>query len=82
MDEGVHDVHSLLGNTNVRVNLFKNFVDIDGEGLDSSSSGFLVSSRLSGFSLGWLLSHYSNLQSRINSNQLILISRNLIISFL
>ena len=42
MDERIHDVHSLLWDTNIWMNLFKNFVDIDGEGLDSSSSGFLV----------------------------------------
>ena len=52
MDERVHDVHSLFGNTNVWVDLFKDFVDIDGEGLDSSSPGLLV-----GFGFGFLLSH-------------------------
>jgi len=57
VDEGVHDVHGLLGNTNVRVNLFKDLVDVDGEGLNSSSSGLLVNSGLGGFGLGRFLSH-------------------------
>ena len=55
VNEGVHDVHGLLWDSDVGVDLLENFVDVDGEGLDSSSSGFLVSSRL--FSLGWFLSH-------------------------
>jgi hypothetical protein len=38
------------------VDLLEDFVDVDGEGLDSSSSGFLVSSWL--FGLGWFLSHF------------------------
>jgi len=54
MDEGVHDVHGLLGDTDVGVNLLEDLVDVDGEGLNSSSSGLLVS-RSSGFSR--LLSH-------------------------
>ncbi len=29
MDEGVHDVHGLLGNTNVGVHLLEDFVDVD-----------------------------------------------------
>ena len=52
MNERVHDVHSLLGDTNVRVHLLQHLVDIDGEGLHSSSSGFLVA-----FSFGFFLSH-------------------------
>ena len=57
MDEGVHDVHGFLGNTNVGVNLFQDFIDIDGEGLDSSSSSFLVG--LFGFDLSWFFaSHF------------------------
>ena len=60
MDEGVHDVHGLLGNTNVGVHLLQNLVDIDGEGLNSSSSGFSVSNWLGSFGLGWFLSHSSN----------------------
>ncbi len=55
VNEGVHDVHGLLGDTDVRVHLLEDFVDVDGEGLDSSSSGFLVGSWP--FGLGWLLSH-------------------------
>ena len=40
MDERVHDVHGFLGDTNVGVYLLEDLVDVDGEGLDSSSSGF------------------------------------------
>ena len=54
MDEGVHDVHGLLGDTNVRVDLLEDLVDVDGEGLNSSSSGFLVSFGSGGF----FLSHF------------------------
>lgn len=43
VNERVHDVHGFLRNTNVGVHLLKDFVDVDREGLDSSSSGFLVS---------------------------------------
>ena len=57
VDEGVHDVHGLFGDSNVGVHLLEDLVDVDGEGLDSSSSGLLVSSWLLG--LGWLLSHFS-----------------------
>ncbi len=56
MDEGVHDVHSFLGDTDVRVYLFQYFIDVDREGLDSSSSGFSVGSGFFGFS--WFLSHF------------------------
>ena len=42
MDEGVHDVHGLLGDTNVGVDLLQHLVDVDGEGLNSSSSGLSV----------------------------------------
>jgi hypothetical protein len=55
MDEGVHDVHGLLWDSDIGVHLLEDLVDVDGEGLDSSSSGFLVS-RL--FGLGWFLSHF------------------------
>ena len=56
MNEGIHDVHGFLGDTNVGVHLLEDLVDVDGEGLNSSSSGFLVSSRLLSFflSLGHL----------------------------
>ena len=52
VDEGVHDVHGLFGDTDVGVDLLEDFVDVDGEGLDSSSPGLLV-----GFGFGFLLSH-------------------------
>ena len=55
VDEGVHDVHGLLGDSDVGVHLLEDLVDVDGEGLNSSSSGLLVGSGLLGFS--WLLSH-------------------------
>jgi hypothetical protein len=58
VDEGVHDVHGLLGDTDVRVHLLEDLVDVDGEGLDSSSSGFSVSSGFLG--LSWFLSHFNN----------------------
>ena len=45
MNEGVHNVHGLLGDTDVRVDLLKDFIDVDGEGFNSSSSGLLVSFR-------------------------------------
>ena len=54
VDEGVHDVHGLFGNTDVGVDLLQHFVDVDGEGFDSPPSGLLVS-----FWLGFLLSHDS-----------------------
>ncbi len=53
VDEGVHDVHGLLGDTNVRVHLLEDLVNVDGEGLNSSSSGLLVS-----FWSGFFLSHF------------------------
>ncbi len=51
VDEGVHDVHGLLGDADVGVHLLEDLVDVDGEGLDSSSSGFLVSGSWLGSSL-------------------------------
>jgi len=50
VDEGVHNIHGLLGDTNVGVNLLEDLVDVDGEGFNSSSSGLLVSRGSSGFS--------------------------------
>jgi len=41
------------------VHLLEDFVDVNGESLDSSSSGFLVSSRF--FGLGRFLSHFDSL---------------------
>ena len=59
MNEGVHNVHGLLGNPNVRVHLLEHFVYIDGEGLDSSSSGLPID--FFGFDFSWFLaSHFSN----------------------
>ena len=49
MNEGVDDVHGLLGNADIGVHLLKDLVDVDGEGLNSSSSGFSVSSRAFSF---------------------------------
>ena len=40
VDEGVHDVHGLLWDSNVGVHLLEDLVDVNGEGLNSSSSGF------------------------------------------
>jgi len=56
VDEGVHDVHGLLWDSDVGVDLFKHLVDVDGEGLNSSSSGFLISG-FSGFSGGGSFGH-------------------------
>ena len=50
VDERVHDVHGLLGDTNVGVDLLEDLVDVDGEGLNSSSSSLLVSTSSSCFS--------------------------------
>jgi len=36
VNEGVHDVHGLLGDTNIRVDLLQDLEDIDSEGLWSS----------------------------------------------
>ena len=33
VNEGVHDVHGLLGDTNIRVDLLQDLEDIDSEGL-------------------------------------------------
>ena len=60
VDEGVHDVHGFLGDTNIGVHLLEDFVDVDGEGLDSSSSGLAVSRGLGGLGLSWFLAHCSN----------------------
>jgi len=61
VDEGVHDVHGLLWDSDVGVHLLEDLVDVDGEGLDSSSSGFLVGSGF--FGLGWFLYHFDALKS-------------------
>jgi hypothetical protein len=58
VDEGVHDVHGLLADADVGVDLLEDLVDVDGEGLNSSSSGFPVSSGSLGF--GRFLAHCFN----------------------
>lgn len=62
VDEGVHDVHGLLGDTDVGVHLLEDLVDVDGEGLNSSPSGLLVGFGSGGFSLSHL--DYSNIITR------------------
>ena len=59
VDEGVQDVHGLLGDSDVGVHLLEDLVDVDGEGLNSSSSGLAVDRGLGGLSFSWFLSHYS-----------------------
>jgi hypothetical protein len=54
VDEGVHDVHGLLWDSDVGVDLLENLVDVDWESLNSSSSNFSVS--LLGFL--FVASHY------------------------
>ena len=49
VDEGVHDGHGSLGDASLGVNLLEDSVDVDREGLSSSS----VSSSGSSSSLGW-----------------------------
>ena len=62
MDEGVDDVHGFLGDADVGVHLLEHLVDIDREGLNSSSSGFSVSSGAFSFSsLGHLFNFYVKL---------------------
>ncbi len=55
VDERVHDVHGLFGDSDVGVDLLKDFVDIDREGLNSSSSGFSVGT----FGSCWFFSHFN-----------------------
>ena len=55
VDEGVHDVHGLLGDADVGVHLLEHHVDVDREGLDSSSSGFSVGT----FGSCWFFSHFN-----------------------
>jgi hypothetical protein len=63
VDEGVQNVHGLLGHSDVRVHLLENLVDVDWEGLDSSSSSFSVGCGPLDFSLGWFLSHFQIVNS-------------------
>ena len=57
MNEWIHDVHGFLWDSDVGVDLLEDFVDVDGEGLNSSSSGFSVAGRLGSFGLFRLFSH-------------------------
>jgi len=60
VDKGVDDVHGLLRDSDVGVHLLEHLVDIDREGLNSSSSGFSVGSSwsFSFSSLGHLFNFY------------------------
>ena len=42
VDEGVHDAHWFFGDSDVGVDLFQDFVDVDREGFDSSFFVFSV----------------------------------------
>jgi hypothetical protein len=53
VNERIHDIHSFLGDTNVRVYLLQHLIDVDGESLHSSSSGFPVT-----FSFSFFFSHF------------------------
>jgi len=56
VDKGVDDVHGLFRDANIGMHLLEHLVNIDREGLYSSSPGFSVSSRAFSFSsLGHLL---------------------------
>ena len=53
VDEGVHDAHGLLGDSDLGVDLLEDSVDVDGEGLNSLIvSGGLGDNLLGGFSGG------------------------------
>ena len=65
VDEGVHDVHGLLGDTDVGVHLLEDLVDVDGEGLNSSSSGFPVS-----LGSDFFLSHCKLIITRIQNSKI------------
>ena len=54
VDERVHDVHGFLWDSDVGVDLLEDLVDVDGEGLNSSSSSFSVGN----FGGGWCFSHF------------------------
>jgi len=56
VDERVHDVHGFLWDSDVWVDLLEDLVDVDWEGFNSSSSGFLVSSFSGSGSLGHFIS--------------------------
>jgi len=57
VNERVHDVHGFLWDSDVWVDLLEDFVDIDGEGFNSSSSGFSIGR----FSCGWCFCHFDSL---------------------
>ena len=48
VDEGVHDGHGSLGDTGLGVHLLEDTVDVDGEGLGSSSLGGSLAGSLGG----------------------------------
>ncbi len=54
VDEGVHNIHGLLGDTGIRVNLLEDLVDVKRESFISSSLALLVGV-LGGIVLGGLL---------------------------
>lgn len=59
IDEGVYDAHGLLGDCEARMDLLEDLIDVDREGLNSSSFGLSASLW---FSLLWLscpLSHFN-----------------------
>ena len=65
VDERVHDAHGSLGDTGLGVHLLEDTVDVDGEGLGSSSlgGGLLGGSAATGsgsFSRGGLLCHFDD----------------------
>ena len=71
VDEGVHDGHTLLGDTGIRVDLLEDLVDVGGVRFDSLlllgnlDRGGLLRSLLGG-GLGWCLGHGRNaLKGRI-----------------
>ncbi len=72
VDERVHDVHGLLWDSNVGVDLLEDLVDVDGEGLNSSSSWFLVSWFSSSGSLGhfelWKYYNSTSFTSKFNTD--------------
>ena len=63
VDEGVHNGHSLLGDSRIRVNLLEDLVDVGGVGFDALLAALLLAiggDFLGGLGrslLGWSLSH-------------------------
>ena len=60
VDERVHDAHGSLGDTGLGVHLLEDTVDVDREGLGSSSlrGGLLGSGSLGGSGLSGFLGHF------------------------